>query len=94
MLIYRIFFLIIQPSLNLKVLNKHAIRLSINVISQWEVMGSIIGQNHVVARDVKTCTYYYNVRFATLIVWVGGMPLPKTGATQYHPQLGLPHKGL
>ncbi len=24
---------------------------------------------------------------------VGGMPWPKTGATQYHAQLGLPDKG-
>ncbi len=29
----------------------------------------------------------------TLIVWVGGMPWPQTGAAQYHAQLGLPDKG-
>ena len=29
----------------------------------------------------------------TLIVFVGGMPWPKTDVTQYHTQLGLPDKG-
>ncbi len=43
--------------------------------------------------DVKSCTYFCNFRCATLIVWLGGMPWPKTGATQYHAQLGLPHEG-
>ncbi len=27
-------------------------------------------------------------------VWVGRMPCPQTGATQYHAQLGLPDKVL
>ena len=55
-------------------------------------MGSMPGPNCVMAKDVKSCTYCCYVRCATLIVWVGGMPWPKTGATQYHAQLGLPEK--
>ncbi len=49
--------------------------------------------NRVRTKDVKNCTYCCYVRCATLIVWEGGMPWPKTGATQYHAQLGLPDKG-
>ena len=58
-----------------------------------KVMGSIIGQNRVKAKDVKSCTYCCYVRCASLIVWVKGMPLPQAGATQYHAQLELPDKG-
>ena len=56
-------------------------------------MGSMLGPSRVIAKDVKSCTYCCYVRCATLIVWVGGMPWPQTGATQYHTQLGLPDKG-
>ncbi len=55
-------------------------------------MGSILSPNNVIAKDVKRCTYCCYVRCGTLIVWVGGMPWPQTGATQYHVQLGLPDK--
>ncbi len=55
-------------------------------------MGSMLGPNRVIAKDVKSCTYCCYVRYATLIVWVGGMPWPQTGAIQYHVQLGLPDK--
>ncbi len=48
---------------------------------------------HVIAKDVKSCTYFCHVRFATLIVKMGGMPWPQTGGTQYHAQLRLPDKG-
>ena len=54
---------------------------------------SMPGPNHAIAQDVKSCTYCCYVRCATLIVLVGGMPWPKTGATQYHAQLSLPDKG-
>ncbi len=57
------------------------------------VMGSILGPNRVIAKDVKICTYCCYVRCATLIVWVVGMPWHQTGSTQYHAQLGLPEKG-
>ena len=30
---------------------------------------------------------------ATLLAKVGGMPWPKTGASHYHAQIGLPDKG-
>ncbi len=53
-------------------------------------MGSILDQNRVIARDVKSCTYCCYVRCATLIVWVRQA---KTGATQYNAPLGLPDKG-
>ena len=43
-------------------------------------MGSILGLNPVIAEDVKSNRTYY-VICATLIVWLGGMPEPKTGAT-------------
>ncbi len=56
-------------------------------------MGSILGPNRVIAKDVKKCTDCCYVRYATLIVRLGCMPWPKTGATQYHAQLGLPDKG-
>ena len=51
-------------------------------------MGSVLCQ-----KDVKNCTYCCYVRCLTLIVLVGGMPWPQTGATLYHAQLGLPDKG-
>ena len=57
------------------------------------VMGSMIGPNLVVAKDVKSYAYCCYVRCVTLIVRVGGMPWPQTGATHYHAQLGLPDKG-
>ncbi len=60
---------------------------------RWEVMGSILGPNRVIAKYVKSCIYCCYVRCATLIVWEEGMPWPKTGATQYHAQLGLQNKG-
>ena len=47
----------------------------------------------VMAKDVKSWTYRCYVRCATLIVCISGMPRSKTGATQYHAQLGLPDKG-
>ncbi len=56
-------------------------------------MGSMLGPNRDIAKDVKICTNCCYVRCATLIVSVGAMPWPKTGATQYHAQLGLPDKG-
>ncbi len=56
-------------------------------------MGLIIGPNRVIAKDVKSCTFYCYVRCATLKVGVGGMPWPNTGATHYHAQLGIPKKG-
>ncbi len=53
----------------------------------------MLGPNRVIARDVKSCTYYCYVRFATLIVWVRGMPWPQTGETLFHAQIGLQDKG-
>ncbi len=58
-----------------------------------KVIGSMRGQSHDITKDVKSCTYCCYVRWTTLIVWVGGMPRPQTGATQYHEQLRLPDKG-
>ena len=62
-------------------------------IGVGKVMGSVLCQNRVIANDVKSCTYCCYVRCATLIVRVGGMPWPQTGATHNHAQLGLPDKG-
>ncbi len=58
-----------------------------------EFMGSILGPNRVIVKDVKSYTYCCYVRCATLILRVGEIPWPKTGATQYHAQLGLQNKG-
>ncbi len=57
-------------------------------------MGSMLVQNRVIAKEVKSCTNYCYVRCAVLIVRVGGRPLPKTGTTHYHAQLVLPDKDL
>ncbi len=45
-----------------------------------KVMSSILGPNRVIAKDVKSCIYCWDVRCATFIKkWVGGMSWPKTG---------------
>ncbi len=44
------------------------------VIGVGKVMGSILGQNRVIAKHVNSCTYCCYIRCATSIVWVGGMP--------------------
>ncbi len=62
-------------------------------ISVRKVMGSMLCSNHNIAKSVKSCTYCCFVRCLKLIVCVGGMPWPQTGATLYHTQLGLPDKG-
>ena len=59
-----------------------------------EVMGFILGQNRVIAKDVKNCNYCCYLRCAALIFRIGGMPWSRTGATQYHGQLGLSNKCL
>ncbi len=63
------------------------------LVAHPPVVGEVIGSNRVIAKDAKSCTYCCYVRCSTLIVKVGGMPWPQTGATQYHTQLGLPDKG-
>ncbi len=40
------------------------------LLSVGKVMGSMLGQNRVIAKNVKSCTYCCYVRCATLIVWV------------------------
>ncbi len=50
-------------------------------------------QNCRIAEDVKCYTYCCYIRCATLIVRVGGMPWPQTGATHLHVQQGLSEKG-
>ncbi len=45
------------------------------------------------AKYVKNNTYCCYVRCAPLLVWLGGMPWPKPGATHYHAQFKLPDKG-
>ena len=57
-----------------------------------KVMSPILGPNSIIAADVKSCTYCCYVWCATLIVWIGRMPLPQTGSS-FHAQLGLPDKG-
>ncbi len=52
----------------------------------------MLDPNHIKAKDIRICTYYCYVKKVTLIVWLGGMPWPQTGATQYHAQLRLPDK--
>ncbi len=61
-----------------------------------EVIVLILGPNRFKAKNVKSCTYCLYVRCVTLILWVGGMPWPKTCATQYHAiaQLGLPGRAI
>ncbi len=53
-------------------------------------MGWILSPTHVIA---KICTYFCYVRFTALIVFVGRMICPKTGATHYHAQLEFSDKG-
>ncbi len=55
--------------------------------------GPMLDHNHVIAKDVKSCTYCYYVRFTTLKVWVNVNALAPTGITHYHAQLGLADKG-
>ena len=48
------------------------------------------GGDRFILKDVKNSSYCYYVMCATLIVRVGEMSWPKTGATHYyHAQLGL-----
>ena len=61
-------------------------------LSFKKMMGSTIGPNCVIARDVKSCTFCYYVRCVTLMVRVGGMHLCKTGTTHNHAQLWLTDK--
>ena len=50
----------------------------------------ILDSNCIIAKDVKSCTYcWYYKRCATLIVEIGLMPWPQTGATHFHAQLAL-----
>ncbi len=62
------------------------------------VVEAILSPSCVIAKDVKSCTYCCYAICATSIVWVGGIPWPQTGATQYHSHLGsdkdLDIKGL
>ncbi len=46
------------------------------------------------AKGVKSSTYCCYVICAILIVRVEEMPWPKTGASNFHAQLGLPDKSL
>ncbi len=46
-----------------------------HTFSVGKVMGSILSPNRVIAKDVKSCTNCCYVRFATSIVWVGGLRL-------------------
>ncbi len=60
--------------------------------SDWcrrKVMGSMLGPNCVIAKDVKICKTTATISDTEHL----GMPWPKTGATQYHAQLGLVDKG-
>ncbi len=57
-------------------------------------MGSMLGSHHVIAQDIKSCTYCFYVEWETLIVRVLGMAWSKTGVIQYHVQLGLPDNFL
>ncbi len=56
-------------------------------------IGSILGLNHVIDKDVNSCTYCCYITCTTLIEWEWGLPWLKSGATHYHAQLGLPDKG-
>ena len=57
--------------------------------------GSILNPKCVIAKDVNRYTYSCYDSCAALIVWEGGESNgPKTGATHYHAQLGLPDKCL
>ena len=49
----------------------------------------MLAPNHVIAKDVKSCTYCCYVRNVTLIVRVEGIHWPQTDATQYHKHLVL-----
>ena len=57
------------------------------------VQASTRGPNCVIAKNVKSCTYSWYVICVTLIIRLWEMPWPKTGATHYYAQLGLPDKG-
>ncbi len=55
------------------------------------IVGKSIGSNlnPTPTKDVESGSYCFYVRCLSLIVRVGGMPRPKTGATHYNAQLGL-----
>ncbi len=71
----------IESQQNLKLFAEQNIRILISA--------SMLGPNYVIANGIKSCTYCCSV----LIVREGLMHWLRTGATQYHAQLGLPDKG-
>ncbi len=52
-------------------------------------MDSILGQKHVIAKDVKNVYLLLLCLMRDIKSMSGGMPWPKTGATQSHVQLGM-----
>ncbi len=54
---------------------------------------SMVGPNHVLAKDLNICTCYCYVRFTVLIVRVGRRPWPKNRRNYYHAKLGYSDKG-
>ena len=55
--------------------------------------GLMLNPNCIIAKHIKSCNYYYYVRCRTLRVQVGAIPWPRSSATHYHAQLGLPDIG-
>ncbi len=44
----------------------------------------VLGPIRIIAKDVKSCTFCWYVRCVTVIVRVGGVHWPQTGAFLYH----------
>ena len=61
-------------------------RIRIDCFESWLNIASQL-------KTVKNCSYCCYVRFLTLVVRFGGIPLPQTGATHCNGQLVLPNKG-
>ncbi len=47
----------------------------------WGGDFSFFGSNRIKAKDINSCTYYWYIKCAILIEWVGWMLRPKRGAT-------------
>ena len=58
-----------------------------------KVMGSMLGQNIVIAKDVRKLYLLLLCQMRDINNMSGGLPWSQTCATQYHAQLELPDKG-
>ena len=57
----------------------------VHLLGVGKVMGSMLGPNRLIAKDVKSCTYSAALSKArNFLIRLLGMHWPKKGATYYH----------